>query len=103
MIFSFNGFDGFDIGLYDVTFEVYIEDKLVNKQMMQAPKEILIANFMKTAEQIRSDKRPIKIKMIRPEVIWDNFENKQKTLNNEISASNDAMVTWEKNNNGGSV
>ena len=65
---------------------------------MQAPKEMLIANFMKTAEQIRSDKRPIKIKMIKQEVIWDNFENKQRVLNNEVAASNDAMVAWEENN-----
>ena len=28
--------------VYDVTFEVYIGDKLANKQQMQAPKEILM-------------------------------------------------------------
>ena len=78
--------------------EVYIEDKLTNRQQMQAPKEILMANFMQTAKQIRSDNRPIKIKMIRQEIIWDNFENKQRVLNNEVSASNDAMVAWEENN-----
>jgi hypothetical protein len=87
--------DTFEI--YKVTFEVYVEDKLVQKQMLQAPKEILIANFLQTAQQIRHDKRPMKIKMIVPDIIWDNFENKQKVLNNEISASNDAMVSWEEN------
>ena len=84
---------------YEVVFEVYIEDKLANKQQMQAPKEILIANFLQTAKQIQNDKRPIKIKMIRPEVIWDNFEQKQKVINNEIQLSNNAMVAWEENNN----
>ena len=85
---------------YEVIFEVYIEDKLTNKQQMQAPKEMLIANFVQTAKQIQSDKRPIKIKMIRPEVIWDKFEQKQKVLNNEIELSNNAMVSWEANKNG---
>ena len=86
----------FDI--QEIVFEVYIENKLIKKQVMQAPKEILIANFLQTAKQIRNDQRPIKIKMIKPEVIWDEFENKEKILNNEISASNDAMIVWEEGN-----
>ena len=81
--------------MQEVIFEVYIEDKLTNRQQMQAPKEMLIANFVQTAKQIKTDNRPIKIKMIRPEVIWDEFEQKQRVLNNEIELSNDAMVFWE--------
>lgn len=91
-----NMFEGM-FEMYEVTFEIYIEDKLTNKQTMQAPKEMLIANFMQTAKQIKSDKRPIKIKMIRPEVIWDEFEKKQIVLNNEVELSNDAMIAWEEN------
>ena len=82
--------------MHEVIFEVYIEDKLTNRQQMQAPKEMLIANFVQTAKQIKTDSRPIKIKMIRPEVIWDEFENRQKVLNNEIELSNDAMVAWQQ-------
>ena len=81
---------------YEVIFEVYIEDKLTNRQQMQAPKQILIANFINIAKQIQNDQRPIKIKMIRPEVIWDNFERKQKVLNNEIELSNNAMTAWKE-------
>jgi hypothetical protein len=81
--------------MHEVIFEVYIEDKLTNRQQMQAPKEMLIANFLQTAKQIQNDHRPIKIKMIRPEVIWNNFEQKQKVLNNEIELSNNAMTAWE--------
>lgn len=85
---------------YDVIFEVYIEDKLTNRQQMQAPKEMLIANFLQTAKQIQADRRPIKIKMIRPEEIWDKFEQRRRILNNEITLSNNAMVAWEANKNG---
>ena len=85
---------------HDVIFEVYIEDKLINRQQMQAPKEMLIANFLQTAKQIQADRRPIKIKMIRPEEIWDKFEQRRKILNNEIALSNNAMVAWEANKNG---
>lgn len=64
---------------------------------MQAPKEMLIANFLNTAKQMKNDRRPIKLKMIRPEMIWDEFEKKQIIVNNEIELSNEAMVAWEEN------
>lgn len=86
--------------MHEVIFEVYIEDKLTNRQQMNAPKEMLIANFVNTAKQMKTDGRPIKFKMIRPEVIWDEFEQRQKVLNNEIELKNDAMVVWEENNIG---
>ena len=57
---------------------------------------MLMINFMQTAQQIGSNVRPIKIKMTRPEIIWDSFENEQKTLINEIEFSNNAMVAFEK-------
>lgn len=65
---------------------------------MKAPKDMLIANFVETAKQIKEDQRPIKIKMIRPYTIWDEFEKQYKTLNNEVSLNNSAMDLWEKNN-----
>lgn len=86
--------------IHEVIFEVYIEDKLTNRQQMQAPKQMLIANFVETAKKIKTDTRPIKIKMIKPETIWDSIEQKQKVLYNEIEISNDAMVTWKESKKG---
>lgn len=86
--------------IHEVIFEVYIEDKLTNRQQMKAPKQMIIANFVETAKKIKTDTRPIKIKMIKPETIWDSIEQKQKVLYNEIEISNDAMVTYEENNRG---
>lgn len=83
---------------FEVIFEIYIEDKLTNRQQMQAPKQILITNFIETAKKIRNDQRPIKIKMIRPEIIWDSFEQKQKILNNEIELSNNAYERFVNKN-----
>lgn len=83
---------------YEVALEVYIVDKLVQKQTMQAPKELIMVNFMQLAKQIQNDSRPMKIRVVRPEVIWDNFENKEKVLYNEVVASNNAMVAWEEEN-----
>lgn len=82
--------------IYEVMFEVYLGDESVHRQIMKAPKEILIANFLQTAEQIRSDQRPIKFKMIRQEVIWDEFEQKQRVLNYEVEIDNNARTAWEE-------
>ena len=91
------------LDMFEVTFEIYIEDKLTNRQIMRAPKELLMINFVQTVEQIGNDKRPIKIKMYRPEIIWDNFEQKQKSLNYEVAFSNNAMLAWEEDRQKGAV
>ena len=91
MFINMNMFETFEVEL-----EIYIADKLVQKQTMQAPKEIIIANFMQLAQQIRNDSRPMKIRITRPETIWDNFENKERVLNQEVIASNDAMIAYEE-------
>ena len=82
---------------YEVDFEVYIEDKVVQKQKMQAPDMMLVSNFMQVANQIRADRRPMKIKMIRPDIIWDRFEQMQKPFNYEIECCNEAMTIWLEN------
>lgn len=87
--------------MHEVIFEVYIEDKLINRQQLKAPKQMLIANFVETAKQMKNDQRPIKFKMIVPCVIWDEFDKRQKTLNNELMLNNDAMVAWEENKDKG--
>ena len=81
---------------YDVTFEVYVEDKLNNRQTMQAPKQMIVANFLQTAQQIQKEKTPIKFKMIVPYVFWDEFEKKQRVLNNSVEYSNDAFNIWKE-------
>lgn len=83
--------------MYDATFEVYIEDKLVNRQAIKAPREMLMMNFMQTSDQAKNDNRPVKIQMIVPNTIWDKFENKEKVLNNRVEFINNAMIAWEEN------
>ena len=85
-----------DIDFEEVNFEVYIGNTLAQRQKLQAPKEMLMINFVQTIKRIANDKRPMKIKMIRQVIIEDNFENKEKSLNNEIEFSNNAMVAFEK-------
>lgn len=82
---------------YEVSIEIYIEDKLVNKQQMEAPKEMLMINFIQNAQRFSNDIRPIKMVMIRPELFWDKFENKERIFNHEVAFSNNARIAWEGN------
>lgn len=91
-MFNFNMFGE----TYEVDFEIYIEDKLSQRQKMKAPKEMLIINFVQTMEQIGRNGKPMKIKMIVPMTIYDNFEKKEKVLNNEVEFKNNAMIAWEE-------
>lgn len=83
---------------YEVAFETYLEDKMVNKQTMQAPKQIIMANFVQLMNQVKNDKRPIKIRLTRQETILDDFK-REKVLEHEVAFSNNAMVSWEEDNN----
>ncbi len=74
--------------IHDVTFEIYIDNQMTQSQRMQAPQEMIIMNFVRLAKQMKDDPRPIRVKLIRPVVIWDPFEQKQKILNNMIELSN---------------
>lgn len=65
----------FDI--YEVTLEIDVKDEGVQSQTIRAPKEIIIANFLQLAKQIKNDPRTIRMKMSRPVYIWDPFEQKQ--------------------------
>lgn len=89
-------FNMFDIETYEATFEIYLGDKVINKQTIQAPAEILMAHYAQIMQQVMNDKRPMKLKMTVPQVIWDDFENKEKILYNNATFSNNPMVAWEE-------
>lgn len=82
------------LDIYEVIFEIYIEDGLAQRQVITAPKEILIANFIKLAQEIKNDPRPLRVKMIYPVIVWDPFEQKHKNLNTGYDLRNNAMDAW---------
>ncbi len=84
------------LDIYEVLFEIRVRDEGFQRQTMLAPKDVLILQFLQLAKQIQNDPRPIQIRMIRQEIIWDQFEQKQKVLNNEIVLSNNVWTASEK-------
>ena len=82
--------------IYEVLFEIKVRDEEFQRQTMLAPKDVVILRFLQLAKQIQNDPRPIQIRMIRQEIIWDQIEQKQKVLNNEIVLSNNVWTSSEK-------
>ena len=74
--------------LFEVFFEIWIDEKLAQKQKMTAPADIIIMNFVSTAQQIKNDPRHIKLRLLRPELIWDQIDKEHRVLENCIEIQN---------------
>lgn len=73
-----------------VTIEQYIGNALVHSQQLSAPPEFLQAQFMQLIQQIASQSQPMKIRMIRWEDVWCQFDQKWKKLKLDVVFQN-----WE--------
>lgn len=87
-------FFDFDFGFnetYDVIIEVYLGNQLIQKQSLNAPEEILKAQFLGLMQQIAQENRPMRVKMILYDIIWDKYEKKQKEIENYVEFRNKLM------------
>lgn len=65
---------------FDVMFTVYLGEQPIRRWQMVAPQEFIIMKFLQTVQQIISQSQPMKVIVSRDEVIWDQFEQKQKII-----------------------
>lgn len=65
---------------FDVMFTVYLGEQPIRQWQMVAPQEFIIMKFLQTVQQIASQSQPMKVVVSRDEVIWDQFEQKQKVI-----------------------
>lgn len=71
-----------------VIIEQYIGNALVQSQQLSAPPEILQAQFEGLIQQLVQQSQPMKIKIIRYDEIWNEFEQKRKRIENSIEVKN---------------
>lgn len=71
-----------------VTLEQYVGNALVHSQQLSAPPEILQAQFMQLVQQVASQSQPMKLRMVRYENIWDEFDNEWKKLELDVVFQN---------------
>lgn len=65
---------------FDVMFTVSLGEQPIRRWQMVAPQEFIIMKFLQTVQQIASQNQPMKVVVSRDEVIWDQFEQKQKII-----------------------
>lgn len=81
----------FNFGLFEpltVTIEQYIGNALVHSQQLSAPPEILQAQFLQLVEQVASQSQPMKIRMVRWENVWSQFDKEWKKLELDVVFQN---------------
>lgn len=71
-----------------VVLEQYIGNACVQRQKLSMQPIFLKAQFKQMINQIAKQKQPMKVKMIRFEEIWDEFEKRRKTIENFIEFQN---------------
>lgn len=72
----------------EVLLEQYIGNACISRQKLSAPPEILQAQFMQLAEQVANQSQPMKIRMVRYEDVWNEFDNEWKKLELDIMFQN---------------
>lgn len=83
-----------DFGFGDteqVILEIYLGNQLIQKQQLNAPLEILKMQFMGLVQDIAQNNKPMKCKIIKYDIIWDQYEKEQKIIENYIEFRNKAM------------
>lgn len=78
-----------------VTLEQYIGNALAHSQQLSAPPEILQAQFMQLVQQIANQSQPMKIRMVRYEEVWNQFDQEWKKLELDVEFKN-----WKDDVNG---
>ena len=84
--FNFNSMFG---DVYDAKIEVYIGDKLVQSDSLQAPQIILEQNYLNLLQSIIADKsRPMSVKLLVAQDIYDDNDNYLRTMWNSVESFN---------------
>jgi len=78
--------------VYSVSVEIFDG---INRQFnqMQAPRLVIQNDFLSLVQQAANTLSPIRIIMSRSVPIWDNFENRQRTIENKIVFKNNAFLS----------
>lgn len=71
-----------------VTIEQYIGNALVHSQQLSVPPEILQDQFLQLVQQVASQSQPMKIRMVRWEDVWNQFDKEWKKLELDIEFKN---------------
>lgn len=72
----------------EVLLEQYIGNACVSRQKLSAPPEILQAQFLQLVERVASQSKPMKIRMVRWEDVWNQIDGEWKKLELDVVFQN---------------
>ena len=72
----------------EVLLEQYVGNACVLRQQLSAPPEILQTQFMQLVQQVASQSRPMKIRMVRWEDVWNQIDGEWKRLELDVAFQN---------------
>ena len=72
----------------DVLLEQYIGNACVSRQKVSAPPTIIQVQFLQLAKQAANQSQPMKIRMVRYEDVWDQFDKEWKRLELDVMFQN---------------
>lgn len=72
----------------EVLLEQYIGNACISRQKLSAPPEFLQAQFMQLVQQVASQSQPMKIRMVRWEDVWSQFDKEWKKLELDVVFQN---------------
>ena len=73
-----------DMNIEQVIYEVWLGDELNHREQVQAPEDMLKMMFLNYVQQCAAHREPMHLRMSGQEVIWDEFEQRQKVLPKRI-------------------
>ena len=72
----------------EVLLEQYIGNTCISRQQLSAPPEFLQAQFLQLVQQVTSQSQPMKIRMVRYEDAWSQFDKEWMRLEYSIEFQN---------------
>lgn len=83
MIFNF----GFDNEMEECIIEIKIGNQ-IQRQRIQGMVEMIQMQFVQMLQEVGHSDQPIRVKLIKEDIIWNQFEKKSKVLENSIQFAN---------------
>jgi len=73
---------------FDAKLEIYLGDKLVQSNNIQAPSMIIQQNYLGLLQQILQEPSPMSVKLLVAKDIYDDNDNYVRTLWNSVESYN---------------
>ena len=73
-----------DMNIEQVIYEIWLGNELIHREQVRAPEDMLTMMFLNYVQQMAGRSEPMHLRMSGQEVIWDEFEQRQKVLPKRI-------------------